>query len=86
LLSGNGWLPPRRLWSETTQHATLPCGFTGGSIDRVINIPIEYDEVGRPDGYHIRCRAVDAGIPLITDLQRAQAIIEAPGRLSGRSP
>src|SRR6185436_20020347 len=48
-----------------------------GLVDLVINIPIEYDEFGRPDGYHIRRRAVDAGIPLITDLQRAQAIIEA---------
>ena len=43
----------------------------------MINIPIEYDELGRPDGYLIRRRAVDAGIPLITDLQLAQAIIEA---------
>ena len=32
---------------------------------------------GRPDGYLIRRRAVDAGIPLITDLQLARAIIEA---------
>src|SRR5262249_13753400 len=48
-----------------------------GLVDLVINIPIEYDELGRPDGYHIRRRAVDAGIPLITDLQRAQTIIEA---------
>jgi carbamoyl-phosphate synthase large subunit len=48
-----------------------------GLVDLVINIPIEYDELGRPDGYHIRRRAVDAGIPLITDLQRAQAIVEA---------
>jgi hypothetical protein len=35
-----------------------------GLVDLVINIPIEYDEFGRPDGYHIRRRAVDAGIPL----------------------
>jgi len=48
-----------------------------GLVDLVINIPVEYDELGRPDGYHIRRRAVDAGIPLITDLQRARAIIEA---------
>jgi hypothetical protein len=47
-----------------------------GLVDLVINIPIEYDELGRPDGYHIR-RGVDAGIQLITDLQRAQTIIEA---------
>lgn len=48
-----------------------------GLVDLVINIPIEYDELGRPDGYHIRRQAVDTGIPLITDLQRAKAIIEA---------
>ena len=48
-----------------------------GLVDLVINVPIEFDELGRPDGYHIRRRAVDAGIPLVTDLQRAQAIIEA---------
>jgi carbamoyl-phosphate synthase large subunit len=48
-----------------------------GLVDLVINIPIEYDEPCPPDGYHIRRGAVDAGIPLITDLKRAQAIIEA---------
>ena len=48
-----------------------------GSVDLVINIPREYDEEGRPDGYWIRRRAVDAGIPLLTDLQLAQAVIEA---------
>jgi carbamoyl-phosphate synthase large subunit len=47
-----------------------------GLVDLVINVPIEYDELGRPDGYHIRRRAVDAGVPLITDLQGAKAIIE----------
>ena len=48
-----------------------------GSVDLVINVPREYDEQGRPDGYWIRRRAVDAGIPLLTDLQLAQAVIEA---------
>jgi carbamoyl-phosphate synthase large subunit len=48
-----------------------------GEIDLVINIPLEYDEVGRPDGYLIRRRAVDMGVPLITDLQLARAVIEA---------
>jgi carbamoyl-phosphate synthase large subunit len=43
----------------------------------VINIPREYDEQGRPDGYLIRRRAVDAGIPLITDLKLAGAVVEA---------
>lgn len=48
-----------------------------GSVDLVINIPREYDEQGRPDGYLIRRRAVDAGIPLITDLKLAGAVVEA---------
>ena len=46
-------------------------------MDLVINIPREYDRYGRPDGYWIRRCAVDAGVPLITDLQLARAVIEA---------
>jgi carbamoyl-phosphate synthase large subunit len=48
-----------------------------GKVDLVINVPVEYDSLGRPDGYLIRRRAVDAGIPLITDLQLARAVVEA---------
>ncbi|MCK6547084.1 carbamoyl-phosphate synthase (glutamine-hydrolyzing) large subunit [Myxococcota bacterium] len=48
-----------------------------GKVDLVINVPKEYDELGRPDGYLIRRRAVDAGIPLITDNHLARAVIEA---------
>ncbi len=46
-------------------------------IDLVINIPREYDKLGRPDGYLIRRRAVEANVPLITDLELARALIEA---------
>jgi carbamoyl-phosphate synthase large subunit len=46
-------------------------------IDLVINVPREYDSLGRPDGYHIRRCAVDCGVPLITDLQLARAVVEA---------
>ena len=48
-----------------------------GAIDLVINIPRSYDKLGRPDGYQIRRHAVDRGIPLVTDLQLARALIEA---------
>ena len=48
-----------------------------GEVDLVINVPREFDETGRPDGYLIRRRAVDAGVALITDLQLARAVIEA---------
>jgi carbamoyl-phosphate synthase large subunit len=48
-----------------------------GEIDMVVNVPREYDEYGRPDGYLIRRRAVETGTPLFTDLQLARAVIEA---------
>ena len=57
--------------------------FTEGRIDLGVNIPREYDRLGLPDGYLIRRRAVEAGIPLITDLQSARAIIAALRALSG---
>jgi carbamoyl-phosphate synthase large subunit len=48
-----------------------------GRVDLVINVPRDYDEVGRPDGFLIRRRAIDVGVPLITDRQLARALIEA---------
>jgi carbamoyl-phosphate synthase large subunit len=46
-------------------------------VDLVINVPREYDELGRPDGYLIRRSAVDHSVPLVTDLQLARAVVEA---------
>jgi len=51
-----------------------------GDVDLVINIPIEYDELGRPDGYFIRRHAADMGIPLVTNLQLAMSLVEAMER------
>jgi carbamoyl-phosphate synthase large subunit len=48
-----------------------------GLVDFVINVAREYDQHGRPDGYWIRRHAVDLGVPLVTDLQLARAIVEA---------
>jgi len=48
-----------------------------GLVDLVINIPREYDQHGRPDGYLIRRQAIDSGVPLVTDLPFARAIVEA---------
>jgi len=48
-----------------------------GLVDLVINIPREYDQYGRPDGYLIRRQAIDLGVPLVTDLPFARAIVEA---------
>ena len=51
-----------------------------GQIDLVINIPREYDSLGRPDGYEIRRRTVENRISLVTDLKLARAIIGALNR------
>jgi carbamoyl-phosphate synthase large subunit len=48
-----------------------------GHVDFVINVARDYDQYGRPDGYWIRRQAVDLGVPLVTDLQLARAIVEA---------
>ena len=47
------------------------------AVDLVINVPREYDRQGRPDGFAIRRRAVETGVPLFTDLQLARAVVEA---------
>ena len=65
------------LGKEQADGADAVHAIENGSVDLVINIPREYDEQGRPDGFWIRRRAVDAGIPLLTDLQLARAVIEA---------
>ena len=57
--------------------------FERGDIDLVINVPREYDQLGRPDGYLIRRMAIDCGVPLFTDRQLARALISA---LSNKSP
>ncbi len=48
-----------------------------GLVDLVINVPREYDSQGRPDGFAIRRRAVEGGIPLFTDLQLSRALVAA---------
>ncbi len=55
-----------------------------GVVDLVINVPREYDRLGRPDGYQIRRRAVECGVPLFTDLQLSKALLEALRWAEGR--
>jgi carbamoyl-phosphate synthase large subunit len=70
-------IPCTTLAKADAEGHTAMQAIDDGTVDLVINIPREYDELGRPDGYMIRRRAVDAGIPLLTDLQLARAVIEA---------
>lgn len=46
-------------------------------IDLVINIPKNYSREEVTDGYLIRRKAIDFNIPLITNLQLAQGVVEA---------
>ncbi|MGB7740127.1 MAG: hypothetical protein WBM03_13520, partial [Steroidobacteraceae bacterium] len=48
-----------------------------GQIDLVINIPRDWDEKGRPDGFRIRRSAVDLEIPLLTDQWLARKALQA---------
>ncbi len=57
-----------------------------GLVDLVVNVPRSYDELGRPDGYLIRRRAVDADVPLVTDLMLATALVNALRNRRGRAP
>ena len=84
--------------AEILESLNIPCSVVGkaeanqkelydlfdqGAIDLVINVPREYDKLGRPDGYLIRRLAIDSGIPLFTDRQLARALIDA---LLNKSP
>ena len=46
-------------------------------LDLIINIPAGYDRQELTDGYIIRRRAIDFGIPLITNLQLAELFVKS---------
>ena len=49
-------------------------------VDLVINIPKNYHETELTNDYHIRRKAVDFGIPLLTNIQLANRLAEALSR------
>lgn len=53
---------------------------TGRRLDLVINIPKNYQEEELTNDYIIRRKAVDFGIPLITNLQLARRFVDAISR------
>ena len=64
---------------ETGKPNVIDC-LQSGAVDLVINIPKNYQEQELTNDYLIRRKAVDLGIPLITNLQLAQRFIEAISR------
>lgn len=53
---------------------------SNGAVDLVINIPKNFQEEELTNDYIIRRKAVDLGIPLITNLQLAKRFVEAISR------
>ena len=53
---------------------------SNGAVDLVINIPKNFQEEELTNDYMIRRKAVDFGIPLITNLQLARRFVEAISR------
>jgi carbamoyl-phosphate synthase large subunit len=49
-------------------------------VDLVINIPKNYHETELTNDYHIRRKAVDFGVPLLTNIQLANRLAEALSR------
>jgi carbamoyl-phosphate synthase large subunit len=47
------------------------------NLDLIINIPVNYLTRDRSDGYEIRRKAIDENVPLISNLQIAEALIDA---------
>jgi hypothetical protein len=74
---------PCETLDKDLSDATWPTAMShlrAGKIDLVINIPREYDEKGRPDGFRIRRAAIDLEIPLVTDLWLARKLVWAMRR------
>ena len=57
-----------------------------GLVDLVINVPRTYDELGRPDGYLIRRRAVDAEVSLVRKPARFRRSSASPCMLRPAPP
>jgi carbamoyl-phosphate synthase large subunit len=57
--------------------ATAMEAIQSGLVDLVINIPRDFDALGRPDGYQIRRAAIDARVSLVTELKLARVLVDA---------
>lgn len=69
------WWPGQK--ENTSAAPDAVSRMRAGDIDLVINIPRDYDEQGRPDGFLIRRAATDLEIPLLTDLALARKLVRA---------
>jgi carbamoyl-phosphate synthase large subunit len=62
---------------RTKQEPNLLTAITEKKIDLVINLPKSYSREEVTDGYLIRRKAIDYNIPLLTNLQVAETVVQA---------
>jgi len=75
---GEHRVPNVRLYKIQERRApSLLDSLAPGKADLVINIPLGYDRKELTDGYIIRRRATDFGIPLITNIQVAELLVKS---------
>jgi len=70
-------------WPLDNQQPNIMDYLAQKRIDLVINIPKSSREDELTNDYLIRRRAVDLGVPLITDIHLAQRFVEALARKTG---
>jgi carbamoyl-phosphate synthase large subunit len=76
-LEDNG-VPNVRLYKiHERRKPSLLDYITPNRLDLIINVPAGYDRKELTDGYIIRRRATDVGIPLITNLQLAELFVKS---------
>ncbi len=64
-------------WKELLDGMSVMQLLDSKKLDLVINLPTSYQKEALTQGYSIRRRAADFGIPLITNLQLAKRFVEA---------
>ena len=64
-------------WPLEDKEPNILSYIINGKIDLVINIPKNIEKEELDNDYLIRRRAVDFGVPLITNLQLAKRFVEA---------
>jgi carbamoyl-phosphate synthase large subunit len=76
-LKGHG-VPNVRLYKiQERRKPSLLDYIVPSRLDLIINIPLGYDRRELTDGYIIRRRAIDFGIPLITNVQLAELFVKS---------
>lgn len=79
-LDGNGVAATRLHWPLEQAMPNVTEYLKAKRLDLVINIPKNYQEQELTNDYMIRRQAVEFGIPLVTNLQLAQRLVEALAR------